>query len=878
MGCGASTEAQQQVVGSYDKTSGQKPGDKSKNGKADNHDKKKKDKKARKGSGSSSSSSSSSDDSSDEEATGGDDVITRTLLKEYLEREINMLTLELTQPEVLLKQLLEQKDQATGRLVKSSMILSEQRQACMKEYKDLTNLQQLIQQKQTVNQSTWDTEQKEYVEAYNKHKQVEQEHDTLEKQSRDIDEKIKVASDHVQRLLKLRKKQDHILIKAFGGSYGSEKEASIEEYVDKMKEFRKNILNTKAQWARGLDFTKMANTQYWRAVQVWTNILNHKQPHVRWQYCAYVANYLHAAYTNSKQAVNCMKAHAQIPYFTAKMFQEVDTSRRNSYTACQSRFHATFLQWLWYYQQNAAYLEKWITKTLAQTIEGDLIKVNGCLTVAEADLRAERKRLIIQKVKAKFGEDAHSEVAEQEAEVDRLSKEVSAMQNVSIQTNVVTVSTGSDSGIESGEEDVAPPPAPGTQSEEDVTQKHEDVGNELSVSLDPGEAGLGIEFTGGNDAQTSPGDNGIYILRLSPKGAAAKDSVLLAGDKIVSVNGISLENVSHAEAKEALYKSGETVVVVVIRTAPEAAKETDAAELSAAADAASKQAEEESRKREEEEIAAKVAEEESRKRLEEANEKMAAIESATELLEEEKKAAEQAAREAEEGRIAEEKAAAAQVAAEKAALEAAAEQKDQMLLEAKQAAEVAAKAKAEALMWTEKAEEAAKKAGMELEASKRAAEERMAAEREAKEAEDGARQAQEELDRIAAAAAAAKENKKRLAKVAEEERKKSETELAQKTEATKKEAAKTEASQPETQDDPAPNFQSDIDGIMNDYKTSVEQYNRKRGTEETRMDLDLQDKLRARRQRRRQQMKQKIQEGNIKMKQMEAEQTENGAE
>ena len=34
----------------------------------------------------------------------------------------------------------------------------------MKEYKDLTNLQQLIQQKQTVNQSTWDTEQKEYVE------------------------------------------------------------------------------------------------------------------------------------------------------------------------------------------------------------------------------------------------------------------------------------------------------------------------------------------------------------------------------------------------------------------------------------------------------------------------------------------------------------------------------------------------------------------------------------------------------------------------------------------------------------------------------------------------------------------------------------------
>ena len=27
-------------------------------------------------------------------------------------------------------------------------------------------------------------------------------------------------------------------------------------------------------------------------------------------------------------------------------------------------------------------------------------------------------------------------------------------------------------------------------------------------------------------------------------------------------------------------------------------------------------------------------------------------------------------------------------------------------------------------------------------------------------------------------------------------------------------------------EDPAPNFQSDIDSIMNDYKSSVEQYNR----------------------------------------------------
>ena len=43
--------------------------------------------------------------------------------------------------------------------------------------------------------------------AYNKHKQVEEEHNTLERQSRIIDVKIAAASADVQRLLKLRKRQ-----------------------------------------------------------------------------------------------------------------------------------------------------------------------------------------------------------------------------------------------------------------------------------------------------------------------------------------------------------------------------------------------------------------------------------------------------------------------------------------------------------------------------------------------------------------------------------------------------------------------------------------------------------------------------------------------
>ena len=42
------------------------------------------------------------------------------------------------------------------------------------------------------------------------------------------------------------------------------------------------------------------------------------------------------------------------------------------------------------------------------------------------------------------------------------------MQSVSIQANVMTVSTGVDSGVES--EGEGPPPAAGTQSKQDVTE------------------------------------------------------------------------------------------------------------------------------------------------------------------------------------------------------------------------------------------------------------------------------------------------------------------------------------------------------------------------------------------------------------------------
>lgn len=784
--------------------------------------KKKDGKRSKSGSSSSSSSGSSSDSSDDEQC----DVITKTLLKEYLGREIDMLTLELHQPEVKLRQLLEQKEQTTKQLIENAACLTQLQAVCVREYQDLENLQRLIQMKQQVSQDKWDTEQQQYVEAYNRHKQLEEAHTKMEELSKTLDSHIHHVSADVRALLKLRKHQDNVLGKAFDGTYGSEREASIEEYVDKMKEFRKNILNTKTQWKRGLEFTKQANMQFWRGVQVWTGIMRHAQPQARWQHCAVVANFLHAAHTNCNHAVGCMKAHAKIPYFTAKMFQEVETSRRNVYTACQPRFHTTLQQWLSYYQQNAAYLEKWIEKTLTQTIEGDLTKVNGYLAVAEADLRSERKRLILERVKAKFGDEESSEVAEQEAEVERLSKEVAARLSVSIQTNVVTVSTGSDSGIESEVEQGPPPPA-GTKTEEDVTQKQAEEEEQISVNLAPTERGMGIEV------QSQAG--GIHINGIAAASAAAQDGSLLVGDKILSINGRSTEGMGEEEARGLIASAGTNLIIVVIRIPPQSAEEVDMQKT------AISEAEQKLRdlmlKRTQEEESAATAEAESRRRLDEAKAAIAALEEETARLEMEKEAAQA---ELEEKQRLEVETLTASKAAEEAATNAAEEQKEEALREAAIAAAAAEAAKADAAKWVAMAEEAKAKAETEIEATARAATDRASAQQEAEEAEESAKKAKEELDR---AAAASKEATAEAEKVKEESK--------------PEESQKQSANQTEGQE---PNLQSDIDSIMNDYKSSVQQFNRKRGTEETRMDLDLQEKLRNRRQRRRQQMQQKLQE------------------
>jgi len=72
--------------------------------------------------------------------------------------------------------------------------------------------------------------------------------------------------------------------------------------------------------------------------------------------------------------------------------------------------------------------------------------------------------------------------------------------------------------------------------------------NILTVELEKRPSGLGFNIVGGTDSQHIPGDTGIFITKIKPEGSAQHDGRLREGDRILSVNGISLVGVTHEQA------------------------------------------------------------------------------------------------------------------------------------------------------------------------------------------------------------------------------------------------------------------------------------------------------------------------------------------
>ncbi|KAM9450564.1 tyrosine-protein phosphatase non-receptor type 13 isoform 2-T2 [Clarias gariepinus] len=88
-------------------------------------------------------------------------------------------------------------------------------------------------------------------------------------------------------------------------------------------------------------------------------------------------------------------------------------------------------------------------------------------------------------------------------------------------------------------------------------------GDLFDVELSKIDSSLGISVTGGSNTTLRHG--GIYVKGIVPIGAADLDGRIKKGDRVVAVNGKSLEGATHKEAVEALRDTGQLVHLLLER-------------------------------------------------------------------------------------------------------------------------------------------------------------------------------------------------------------------------------------------------------------------------------------------------------------------------
>ncbi|KAL4217947.1 Leucine-rich repeat-containing protein [Mactra antiquata] len=91
-------------------------------------------------------------------------------------------------------------------------------------------------------------------------------------------------------------------------------------------------------------------------------------------------------------------------------------------------------------------------------------------------------------------------------------------------------------------------------------------GEKVETTLYRDAGGLGFSIAGGRGSVPYKGnDNAIYVSRIVEGGQAARDGVLLVGDKILSINGVDLTDARHDQAVNLLTGLDKEIKLVVYR-------------------------------------------------------------------------------------------------------------------------------------------------------------------------------------------------------------------------------------------------------------------------------------------------------------------------
>ncbi|CAF0856291.1 unnamed protein product [Adineta steineri] len=140
------------------------------------------------------------------------------------------------------------------------------------------------------------------------------------------------------------------------------------------------------------------------------------------------------------------------------------------------------------------------------------------------------------------------------------NKRIITQNNDSMTLNKIMSNSPTKSSITSGRNDSISPSLP--SNNRPITVHYEQITFNIHRTSN---TGLGISIAGGmGSSPYKDNDHGIFLTKVTEEGPAGQAG-LLVGDKLLTVNGISLINSEHSEAVNALKKAGDHFEIIIVR-------------------------------------------------------------------------------------------------------------------------------------------------------------------------------------------------------------------------------------------------------------------------------------------------------------------------
>ncbi|XP_052786839.1 uncharacterized protein LOC128222078 isoform X2 [Mya arenaria] len=255
-------------------------------------------------------------------------------------------------------------------------------------------------------QSELNREQEEYLEAKNKEEVAKQQLLDLKNQHAGLTGEAASIKGPADQLKSKYEERDKLLSDIFGGEYGSDLENKLEAMYDTLMDQKQRVSVANYKWTNARILLYHAVNQLSHAVQRWKQIMTvGDDNNLKYLMATEARNNNVAAVQNLEACARYLGTSIEFPYCKPQELQTLTLATQNIYIDMQDanrHQHATMCyDTTW---RRASALLQWFDNVIANTIQKDLMKVTEEGRKVEKDLRAERIRLIREKIKESGGD------------------------------------------------------------------------------------------------------------------------------------------------------------------------------------------------------------------------------------------------------------------------------------------------------------------------------------------------------------------------------------------------------------------------------------------------------------------------------------------